>query len=123
MADESRKSILQMARGAIMERVDYEMAKVLDNILDANTKPEAVREVTLTMKFKPDAERTNISAAITAKSKLVPTNPVQTSLYIAGSSTTGEVQAVEMVPQIPGQLSMDDNEQEAPATLNVINFR
>ena len=28
------KSILEMAHGAIMERADYEMKKVLDNILD-----------------------------------------------------------------------------------------
>ena len=30
MTQEHRKSILQMAQGAIMERVDYEMSRVLD---------------------------------------------------------------------------------------------
>lgn len=39
--EDTRTSILQMARGAIMERIDYEMAKVVDNILDPNT--EAIR--------------------------------------------------------------------------------
>ena len=34
------KSILQMARGAFQERVDLEMAKVIDNILDPNTDAE-----------------------------------------------------------------------------------
>ena len=29
-----KKSILQMARGAIQERADYEITKILDNILD-----------------------------------------------------------------------------------------
>ena len=29
-----RSSILQMARGAFQERVDYEMGRVVDNILD-----------------------------------------------------------------------------------------
>lgn len=33
-----RSSILQMARGAFQERVDYEMGRVVDNILDLNTK-------------------------------------------------------------------------------------
>lgn len=33
-----KKSILEMSMGAILERVDYEMEKVLKNILDLNTK-------------------------------------------------------------------------------------
>ena len=36
--EDTRTSILQMARGAIMERIDYEMTKVVDNILDPNTE-------------------------------------------------------------------------------------
>lgn len=31
-------SILQMARGAIQERTDYEMARILENIVDPNTR-------------------------------------------------------------------------------------
>ena len=45
------KSILQMARGAFQERVDLEMAKVIDNILDPNTKPTQKRKLTLTIEF------------------------------------------------------------------------
>lgn len=33
----TQKSILQMARGAIQERADYEMTRLLANILDPNT--------------------------------------------------------------------------------------
>lgn len=55
--ERSTKSILEMARGAILERVDYEMAKILDNILDANTKATAKRKMTLTLTFAPDDER------------------------------------------------------------------
>lgn len=37
-------SILEMARGAIIERADYEMAKIMQNITDANTKaPDRAR--------------------------------------------------------------------------------
>ena len=39
-----KKSILEMSMGAILERVDYEMGKVIDNILDVNTKPTAKRK-------------------------------------------------------------------------------
>lgn len=54
------KSILQMARGAFQERVDLEMAKVIDNILDPNTKPTQKRKLTLTIEFTPDDDRQNI---------------------------------------------------------------
>lgn len=40
-----RNSIMQMARGAFEERVDYEMDKVIQNILDPNTKPTAKRNI------------------------------------------------------------------------------
>ena len=54
---ENRASILQMARGAIQERVDYEVGKAVDNILDLNTDPTAKRKITLTIEMKPDENR------------------------------------------------------------------
>ena len=51
-----------------------------------------------------------------AKSTLAATNPVTTSLYVAD-----EESIVEMVPQIPGQLTVDDSEQEAPPMLKLIH--
>lgn len=66
------KSILEMARGAITERVDYEMGRVLQNILDPNTKASAKRKITLTVEFLPDDERQTISVSVTAKSVLQP---------------------------------------------------
>ena len=116
------KSILQMARGAFQERVDLEMARVIDNILDPNTKPTQKRKLTLTMEFTPDDERQNIGVNVVVKSALVPTNPAKTSLWIAGDSGTGELQVVEMVPQVPGQMSMDGEEQESPASLKIIKM-
>ena len=35
---ENKSSILQMARGAIQERVDYEVSRIVENILDVNTE-------------------------------------------------------------------------------------
>lgn len=116
------KSIIEMGRGAFIERADYEMAKVMDNILDANTKATAKLKITLTMEFEPDDTRTNVQVRVTAKSLLAATNPVTTSLYIAGNDSTGEVQAVEMVPQVPGQIDVFGQEQEAPHTLKLVKF-
>ena len=123
MSDEKKaKSILEMARGAFMERVDTEMAKVIDNILDANTNPTQKRKVTLTLELSPDDDRQNILVNFAVQSKLAPMVPTRTSLWVAGELSTGEVQVVEMVPQVPGQMSMDGEEQEAPAALKIVKI-
>lgn len=117
----TEKSILEMARGAFQERVDYEMAKVIDNILDANTNPTARRKITVTLEFAPDDDRTNIGVSVTAKSNLAPTTAARTSLYVCGGQD-GQVSVVEMVPQIPGQQTLNGDEQESPSTLRIIKF-
>ena len=48
-----KKSILEMSMGAILERVDYEMGKVLDNILDPNTKATGKRKITVGLEIVP----------------------------------------------------------------------
>ena len=50
-------NLLEVARGAIGERLDYELSKVVDNIADLNTKADAVRKIILTLSLKPDSER------------------------------------------------------------------
>ena len=117
MDPSTQKSILQMARGAIQERADYEMSRLLANILDPNTSSTAKRKLTLTLELKPDDDRQTITVSCTAKSTLAATNPVVTSLYVADKDSV-----VEMVPQIPGQMGMDGNAQEAPPVLKIIKF-
>lgn len=46
MNNRAEKSILEMARGGFLERVDYEMAKILANIMDPNTKATGKRKLT-----------------------------------------------------------------------------
>ena len=113
--NKAQKSILQMARGAILERADYEMTRIIENILDPNTPPTAKRKLTLTLELKPDNDRQTIVVGVVAKSTLAPTNPVVTTLYVAD-----EESVVEMAPQIPGQMDMDAAEQEAPAMLKIV---
>ena len=117
--EEKAKSILEMGRGAIMERVDYEMAKVIKNILDENTKATGVRELTVKIKFTPDDKREVIKVDTVASSKLQPTNSIVTALYL-GKDQKGNIGAVEMVPQIPGQTFANGTEQEEPAKLKMI---
>lgn len=113
-----KKSILEMSMGAILERVDYEMGKVIDNVLDLNTKPTGKRKITVTLELIPSADRKTITVQTTAKSSLVPTDPVTTSLFITNQPNTGEMVVAEMVPQVPGQMALDGSEQVSPKILN-----
>ncbi len=115
--DVGKKSILEMCSGAIQERADYEMTKLIENVLDPNTKPNAKRKVTITLELIPDDSRQNVVVNCTAVSKLAPTNPVTTMLYVADKETV-----LEMVPQVPGQVSFDGGEQEAPSELKLVKF-
>lgn len=115
------ESILQMASGAFQERVDYEMRRVLDNILDVNTSATAKRKITLTIELKPDSSRRMISVAVGAKSTLAPTEPAGTALCVT-SDGNGEMLVAEMVPQVPGQVAVDGGMQEEPKILKIANM-
>lgn len=47
-------SLLEMARGAIIERVDYEAMKVFENIEDPNTEYKTKRKIQVTLVFETD---------------------------------------------------------------------
>ena len=118
MSDQlEKKNILEMSRGAILERVEYEMGKVLQNILDPNTKAAGKRKITVSIELTPSADRKTITVQTTAKSTLVPTDPITTGLFIQGAPNTGEMLVAELTPQIPGQLGMNGTEQEHPKVL------
>lgn len=118
MDNSIKNSILDMATGAIKERVDYDVTKVIDNILDLNTKAQAKRKITLTIEFAPDEDRKKIAISVTSKATLCPTNPVSTALAFVPNQE-GEAQLVEMVPQVPGQMALDGTEQAAPKLLKL----
>lgn len=112
------KSILDMAEGAIKERRDIEMSKIIDNIMDINTAATKARELKLTVKFTPSSDRKNVQVSTQAQCKLQPTEPLATALYI-GADENGEVGAVELTRQIPGQMNIDGQEQAEPPKLRL----
>ena len=118
MPNDQKSSLLQMAKGAIQERVDYEVSRVVDNILDMNTEAKVKRKVTLTIEMVPDEDRRVVKIAASAKSTLAPVVPVGTSLVVT-SDGNGEMILAKIVPQVPGQLSMAGTEQEAPKILKI----
>lgn len=75
--NEQRSSLLQMAKGAIQERVDYEVTRVVDNLLDMNTEAKTKRKVVLTITMTTDVDRRVVKVEASAKSTLAPAMPVQ----------------------------------------------
>ena len=118
MTNDARSSLLQMAKGAIQERVDYEVSRVVDNILDMNTEAKVKRKVVLTIVMTPDDDRQVVKIEASAKSTLAPVVPVGTSLVITADGN-GEMMLAEIIPQVPGQISMTGEEQEAPKILKL----
>lgn len=111
-------SILDMINGAIKERVDYDVARVVENILDANTDPKAKRKITLTIELCPSADRTHITVHTGSKATLAPVTPVETTLGMMPDDN-GEMQLVELLPQVAGQMDMEGGEARAPKVLKL----
>ena len=116
----TQSSILEMARGAIMEQTDIEVGKIIGNILDLNTDSKKKRTLSLTVDFIPSSERTQVVITATAKCKLQPNNAIQTSLFVGVNASTGELCATEMVPNVPGQIGLDGSTQEEAKILKMV---
>lgn len=116
--NDQRSSLLQMAKGAIQERVDYEVTRVVDNLLDMNTEAKAKRKVVLTITMTADDDRRVVKVEASAKSMLAPVTPIGTSLVITADGN-GEMMLAEIVPQVPGQISMNGDVQEKPKILKI----
>jgi hypothetical protein len=61
--------------GAALDLFGREWEKVLDNIRDENTKPDAVREVTLKIKIKPSKDRSAAATLVQVTSRVAPVEP------------------------------------------------
>lgn len=114
----NKKSVLEMAMGAIAEITDYEVERVVANIMDPNTAATAKRKITITLTFAPDDYRQQIGMDAQAKTTLAPIQPVRTSLCIT-KARDGSLLLAEMTPQVPGQVNMDGDEAPMPAMARV----
>ena len=103
MEQTKASSLIDMANGAIKERLDYEMGRVINNISDPNTKATAKRTITVKITLEPDEERQHVEVSATASSTLA---------ALAVGQEGGHTVAVELTPQIPGQF--DTYGGEAP---------
>ena len=95
------------ANGAFTAQVNRAMEEVTKNIQDPNTEPSATRKITVTIGFKPNQDRNFVATGVQTKTTLAPALGAVTALSMGKDLRTGEVEAVEIGNQIPGQMSIE----------------
>lgn len=103
------------ADGALQEKFNIELEKVLANLQDPNTDHKKSRELNIKIKLATDEARDISMVTITANSRLAPSKDATTKLLI-GTDGSGGYVAAEYKNQIPGQQVMRVNEIEVVDT-------
>lgn len=105
MSTTKNVNILELAKGAIAEQIDIEVAKAMANIVDPNTDAKTARKLTITLTLKPDENRETISISAQAKAALAPIKPISTTLVV-GTNKDGQPIAAELTKQDPNQIEI-----------------
>ncbi|CRS28014.1 phage protein [Streptococcus equi subsp. equi] len=95
-----------IGEGGLQEKVDKELEKVFDNILDPNTDIKTKRKLTITLTMAPDETREVVSTSMEVKSTLAPQTGVATTVLVGQKD--GKVYANELKSKIPGQTYFDE---------------
>ena len=113
------KKILEMARGALMERADYELSRVVENILDVNTPATKARKLTVTIELKPDETRQMVVISATAKSTLAATTPIQSTFWLEADRDGVPVMR-EALAESPDQTIFPEVEEQAQPVIAML---
>ena len=96
------------ANGSFTAQVNRAIEEVTENIQNPNTDATAARKIVVTIGFKPNAERYFVATGVQTKTTLAPALGAVTAFSMGKNLQTGEVDAVEIGNQIPGQMSVAD---------------
>ena len=108
----------QFAGGKLSVQLNKALEKITENVQDPNTDAQKVRKINVSISFRPNDERNFVATTVETKLSLAPELGATTALSMGRDLRTGEVEAVEIFNQIPGQLNVDDvidqEEDETP---------
>jgi len=112
--DYQEVTIDSLNSGAVKELFEEAWGRLLENVGDENTKPDAVREVRITIRVKPDKKRATAVTTVAVGDKLTPINPHES--FILLSSDGDRVKAYTTDPK-QGALPLEGggNVSEFPA--------
>ncbi|MBU8597285.1 replication terminator protein [Alkalihalobacillus clausii] len=112
----------EFANGAVMERFNIELQKVLENIADPNTDPKKARKLNITVTLKADGERDIASVGIQAKTTLAPAKDIETKIVI-DQDQAGKIIGKELRSGIKGQTYFDEDGVYEDTGEKIIDFR
>lgn len=107
----------EFAGGKLSVQLNKDLEKVTENIQDTNTDAQKVRKINVSISLRPNDERNFVSTTVETKLSLAPELGATTALSMGRDLRTGEVEAIEIFNQIPGQMSVNDvidQEEEEP---------
>ena len=108
----------QFAGGKLSVQLNKALEKITENVQDPNTDAQKVRKINVSISFRPNDERNIVATTVETKLSLAPELGATTALSMGRDLRTGEVEAVEIFNQIPGQMNVDDvidqEEDETP---------
>lgn len=102
----------EFAGGKLSVQLNKALEKVTENIQDPNTDAQKVRKINVSISLRPNDERNFVSTTVETKLSLAPELGATTALSMGRDLRTGEVEAIEIFNQIPGQMSVNDEEEE-----------
>lgn len=91
-------NVLNLADGNIVEKLNRELQKIAQNIIDKNTDPKKERKITLTISFKPNENRDFVVTKISTKTSIAPELGEETQIII-GKDGDGELHLNEVKQQ------------------------
>lgn len=108
----------QFAGGKLSVQLNKALEKITENVQDPNTDAQKVRKINVSISFRQNDERNFVATTVETKLSLAPELGATTALSMGRDLRTGEVEAVEIFNQIPGQMNVDDvidqEEDETP---------
>ena len=107
----------EFAGGKLSVQLNKALEKVTENIQDPNTDAQKVRKINVSISLRPNDERNFVSTTVETKLSLAPELGATTALSMGRDLRTGEVEAIEIFNQIPGQMSVNDvidHEEQEP---------
>ena len=116
-------NLAELANGAVAERVNLEVKKVLENIADPNTNAKTKRKVVLTLTFQADDNRDVVNVSVHAKPTLAPAKDIDTKI-IMDYDTKGQITGAELKSGLKGQTFIDpDGGVSSDTGEKIIDFR
>ncbi|WP_418751999.1 hypothetical protein [Frisingicoccus sp.] len=113
----------EVAGGALQEKLNRELQKVFNNMMDPNTPWKNKRQITVKMTLEQNEDRDDCKAEIQVETKLAPVKSIETRFSLGRNLDNGEVEAAEYGPGIKGQMSMDEYLDETKNEGKVIDMR